>query len=573
MLGNPLTSAGAAASLLLAAIGAEASGAAKTGGLTHLSPRQLPAEASGLKTIVTPSNVTMRYKDPGAQGECETTPGVNSYSGYIDIAEDVHTFFWFFESRSNPQTDPVTLWLNGGPGSDSLIGLFQELGPCNVTENFTTQLNPYSWTETSNMLFLSQPVGTGFSYGSAEPGSLNNFTGDFVNASTGGIAGRYPVINASAIDTTDLAAVAAWHVMQGFYSALPQLNANITSKEFHLWTESYGGHYGPAFYNYFDEQNRAIDNSSNTGVKLEMATLGIINAIIDEATQAAYYPEFAVRNSYGIKAINDTVYDYMKFALNMKGGCLDQIESCRQTNRTTLSEKSICAEAANMCRDNVEGPYYQYSGRGVYDIRHPYDDPTPPKYFIDYLNKASTQDALGVNLNYSAAANSEIYFAFQQAGDFVYPNFLEDLQQILDRGVRVGLYYGDADFICNWLGGEALSLAVNYTDSEAFRAAGYEPFVVDGEEFGEVRQYGNFSFMRVYEAGHEIPYYQPKASLEMFRRTLKGLDLATGAERVTSNYTSTGLANSTHTQPFVPLPPETGSPSAAAFRVPIPIKG
>jgi len=41
-----------------------------------------------------------------------------------------------------------------------------ELGPCNVTENLTTQLNPYAFNEVSNMIFLSQPVGVGFSYGS-----------------------------------------------------------------------------------------------------------------------------------------------------------------------------------------------------------------------------------------------------------------------------------------------------------------------------------------------------------------------------------------------------------------------
>ena len=39
---------------------------------------------------------------------------------------------------------------------------------------------------------------------------------------------------------------------------------------------------------------------------------------------------------------------------------------------------------------------------------------------------------------------------FSLAGDWVYPNFLEDLEMILDNGVRVALYYGDADYICNW---------------------------------------------------------------------------------------------------------------------------
>ena len=67
-----------------------------------------------------------------------------------------------------------------------------------------------------------------------------------------------------------------------------------------------------------------------------------------------------------------------------------------------------------MCRDNVEGVYYSYGGRGVYDIRHPYEDPTPPTYFTEYLNLASTQNALGVDLNYTDA-NDDVYYAFQQS--------------------------------------------------------------------------------------------------------------------------------------------------------------
>jgi len=63
---------------------------------------------------------------------------------------------------------------------------------------------------------------------------------------------------------------------------------------------------------------------------------------------------------------------------------------------------------------------------------------------------ASTQNALGVNLNYTEDANDEVYYAFQQTGDFVFPNFLEDLEMLLDKQVRVALFYGDADYICNW---------------------------------------------------------------------------------------------------------------------------
>lgn len=114
-----LKSASLALSLVTSSLHATASPA-------NFKPRQLPAEVKGLKTITAPSGAQIRYKEPGKDaGICETTPDVNSYTGYIDLAPDSHTFFWFFEARHNPQDAPLTLWLNGGPGSDSLIGLFQ----------------------------------------------------------------------------------------------------------------------------------------------------------------------------------------------------------------------------------------------------------------------------------------------------------------------------------------------------------------------------------------------------------------------------------------------------------------
>lgn len=71
-------------------------------------PRQAPGAAQNVTTITSPSGVTIRYKEPGKEGICEITPGVNSYSGYIDVAPDVHVFFYFFESKRDPANDPVS---------------------------------------------------------------------------------------------------------------------------------------------------------------------------------------------------------------------------------------------------------------------------------------------------------------------------------------------------------------------------------------------------------------------------------------------------------------------------------
>ena len=412
------------------------------------------------------------------------------------------------------------------------------------------------------MIFLSQPYGTGFSYSEEEIGSMNNVSGSFVNASEAPPTGRYPVIDPLAIDTTQLAAMAGWEIIQAFYSNLPQLDATTGSKVFNLWTESYGGHYGPAFFHYFQDQNAAVANGTQNGTALTINTLGIGNGIINERIQAPFYPQFAVNNTYGIHAYNDTVFNYANFAYYMNNGCRDQIDLCAEADQSTLSGQAICTEAADMCRDNVESPYYNYGGRGVYDIRHPYDDPTPPSYFEDYLNQGFVQQAIGVDLNYTDA-NDDIYWAFQQTGDFVYNSLLEDLEDILNSGVSVTLYHGDADYICNWFGGEAVSLQINYTNADKFRASGYVPMTVDGVEYGETRQAGNFSFTRIYEAGHEVPYYQPVASLEMFKRAISHMNIADGSVMVTADYATEGDATATHTEPFVPLPASTSSAASA----------
>lgn len=98
------------------------------------------------------------------QDESLCAAGSTQYTGWIDIGP-YHLFFWYFESQNEPDNDPLTLWLNGGPGASSLIGLFNELGPCLINEHGNgTVHNPWSWTRNSSMLFVDQPAAVGFSY-------------------------------------------------------------------------------------------------------------------------------------------------------------------------------------------------------------------------------------------------------------------------------------------------------------------------------------------------------------------------------------------------------------------------
>ena len=77
--------------------------------------------------------------------------------------------------------------------------------------------------------------------------------------------------------------------------------------------------------------------------------------------------------------------------------------------------------------------------------------------------------------------------------------YLEDIAYILDSGIKVALVYGDRDYACNWIGGEEVSLAINYTGSDQFRSAGYTAIQTNSSFIGgQVRQHENFSFSLVY---------------------------------------------------------------------------
>jgi cathepsin A (carboxypeptidase C) len=99
------------------------------------------------------------------------------YTGWLDVGSK-HLFFWYFESQSSPSEDPLLLWLTGGPGGSSMIGLLQENGPCLINEYGNgTVYNEYGWSKNANIIYVDQPAGVGFSYlDEGEPLPMSSFT-------------------------------------------------------------------------------------------------------------------------------------------------------------------------------------------------------------------------------------------------------------------------------------------------------------------------------------------------------------------------------------------------------------
>lgn len=465
---------------------------------------------------------------------------------YLTLSsENEHIFFWFFESRNiDPSEAPLTVWINGGPGSSSMIGLFQENGPCGVDANGSVYNNPYSWSNVSNMLYIDQPTQVGFSYSIPVPGFTDPTYGNIITLPNAtcpdyavdlGTCGTYSYPNASlTANSTQAAAPNLWKTLQGFMGAFPQYSRN----SFHFTTESYGGHYGPVFNEYIEEQNAQLPCGA---VKISLESVMIGNGWYDPLIQYQAYYNFTVYpgNTYDYSPFNESVQALFYNNLYGAGNCVDQIKDCYARG---INE--ICSAADNFCASNVESLYDNYLNRDEYDIRELQPDPFPYEFYVDYLNTASVQAAIGAFQNFSEGSNT-VGTAFGTTGDDGRESHtIEDMRKLLKQNVTVLLYAGDADYNCNWVGGQAVAEEIA---APGFCDAGFTNLSTsDAIVHGQVKQAENFTFVRVYESGHEVPFYQPLAALTLLERVIGGVDIATGASTPSAGYVTIGPSQSTY---------------------------
>jgi cathepsin A (carboxypeptidase C) len=114
--------------------------------------------------------------DPSLCGDGTAT----SRAGYFDLTGSTDNdgsknyYFWMFDSKHAVSTDPVVLWLTGGPGCSSVLALLSENGPCTVNpDGQGTTNNPYAWHQNATVIWLDQPAGVGFSYGEENDGNVD----------------------------------------------------------------------------------------------------------------------------------------------------------------------------------------------------------------------------------------------------------------------------------------------------------------------------------------------------------------------------------------------------------------
>ncbi|KAM7279636.1 hypothetical protein ACFE04_006770 [Oxalis oulophora] len=256
--------------------------------------------------------VEWNLKFPQVNGDGPSVAEFGHHAGYYKFGlrkKNARMFYVFFESRNSSSTAPVVIWLSGGPGCSGQIALFYENGPYKINKDLSLKWNDYGWDQASNILFVDQPLGTGFSFASND--------------------GQIPTDEVGVTD--DL-----YEFIQEFFSKHKQFAKN----DFYITGESFAGHYVPAFAERVRRGNKAKE-----GIHINLKGIAIGNGITDPAIQYAAYPDYAL----DMKLILES--DYHNIKQNIVPRCLEDIGYCgnsRWVNTMKWSGQKFFGAAKNV---------------------------------------------------------------------------------------------------------------------------------------------------------------------------------------------------------------------------------
>ena len=414
-----------------------------------------------------------------------TTPPVHE-AGYFRLnrTESAEMFYFYFQNRAARADAPVVLWMTGGPGCSSELALFYENGPYHINDDLSLSSNPYGWDTISDLIYVDQPINTGFSY--------SNSTADEVHSEK--------LVGEDMLD---------------FIQELVTKHTNLQGKPFFVTGESYGGHYVPAVSNRIFT---AIQSGEVSKSIINLQGFAVGNGLTEPAIQYGGYADFLYENKLiseeSKDAIDNHAYPRCKFLIERckattKAMCIAALEECQLTVVSKLSKEA-----------NIG-----VNGLNVYDIRKKCEYP-PLCYDFSllgkYINQPSVRAALGVGDREWSSCSARVYK--DMVGDWMV-NIEPLIPPMLENGVRALIYAGDKDFICNWVGNRRWTLAMPWSGADAYNKAQNQAFVVDGANAGQFIASGNLAFLQIYEAGHMVPKDQPAVALTMLQRFLDGGDL------------------------------------------------
>lgn len=446
---------------------------------------------------------------PGYKGDLPST----HYSGYLPVGDlsksSGNLHYWFIESESSPSEDPVVLWLNGGPGSSSLIGLLTENGQIVTNDDSLSNpvdgvpqvfYNPFSWSSNANMLYLESPKGVGFSYCDDATTSSQCKNDDTTTAQD------------------------AYEFLANWFQAYPEYK----SHKFYITGESYAGVYIPMLMDQISQD--VLD------AKINLVGSAIGNGCWGNTVGTC---AFSSPEAHQISA--SFYYGHGMYSQTLRAA-ID--EACGDF--TWMSPK--CREQLAIMNEEI-GNFYIYN---IYDecgadqrrrlssestLLDAYDQMSQKKVTVE------TKDSFHVSAGYGQALNgyecgaetamdawlaepSVVEALHVKAGTpgMQYTKTATDLRPLyadLIEKYQMLIYSGDTDACVPYVGTEAWTRGLNYTVTKDWHQWLGKPDNEHGiHKAGYAITYDKFQFITVNGAGHMVPQYQPGYAKSMFDKFL-----------------------------------------------------
>lgn len=391
--------------------------------------------------------------------------GIKSYSGYFTVNETYNSniFFWYFPVLDKPVNEsPWMVWLQGGPGASSMTGLFDELGPFSV-ENNTLKLNPHTWLRNHSLVFIENPVGTGFSFTDHDDGYV-----------------------------TDMETYGShlYSTLKQFLQVFPELRTT----PLYLAGESYAGKYVPAMAMEIHKGNQA---NKNSGINLQGLIMG--NAFID--------PDM----------ISHTALPFYYFGLLDK----EQIDTVQPLidsfHEDIKANKSV--EAKKKWTSLISVLIFLTHQKHAYNFLR---DQLPIGKYIEFLKTSAVKKALHVGDIKFGFVNMTVNEKL--APDFL--STTKPMVEKLLEHYKVLAYCGHLDQMLPCVFTSENYRKWSWNGSAEFKSANRFPYIYENKLSGYHKSGGNLTEVVIRGAGHMVPLDLPAPTQTLVARWTHGKPLS-----------------------------------------------
>ncbi|XP_034394739.1 retinoid-inducible serine carboxypeptidase [Cyclopterus lumpus] len=397
---------------------------------------------------------------------------------YVEVRNGAHMFWWLYYADSLDL--PLVMWLQGGPGgSGSGFGNFGEIGPLDG------DLKPRktSWVQAASVLFVDNPVGTGFSYTDRPDGYA-----------------------------TDVATVASdmLVLLQHFFTG----RAEFQSVPFYIFSESYGGKMAAAISL---ELTKAIAQGT---VKCNFAGVALgdswISPLDSVMTWGPYLYTTSLLDDHGLEEVSSAAEAVKQAVEQQQFQKATELWSVAETvveqNTNGVNFYNILTQEPDERRASVAGEDF-VSLQARRHVR-----PLHEQSLSELMNGPIRKKLGLIPRNVTWGGQAEDVFS-NMAGDFMRP-VVDVVDQLLTAGVNVTVYNGQLDLIVDTMGQELWVKRLKWEGLAGFNEMRWTPLddpMFPGVTGAFCKTYKNFAFYWILRAGHMIPSDQGPMALQMMR--------------------------------------------------------